>query len=123
MTLRRTVLLLSVISFTTLYGVTVSDLAAQDTVAGTWALSIQTAQGVVAAEMTFASGVEGLTGVIRTAEGELAVSGISDAQTIRFYAVSGEITFVFSGQRVGDSMSGTLEIGDSGSGSWTATRK
>ena len=94
-------------------------------VAGTWNLQIKSPMGDRPATLEL-SGESELSGSVKAEQGNTDVSGTLDGDAVAFKGTMsgqmGEIELTFSGKLDGDEMSGDVQFGSFGSGSWSATR-
>jgi hypothetical protein len=89
---------------------------------GKWTLSLQTENGVITPTLTLASADGKLTGTLNGGGDDIAVTGAIDGNKITFtISPHGEGPFTFNGTLDGDSMKGTVLMGDSDR-NWTAAR-
>src|SRR5215471_11692089 len=102
---------------------------AQDSVdlKGSWNLKVETPQGEYALALKLEEvTAEKLTGTLEAPQGNMAVTGKLDGQTITFTAnfdANGRsILLEFTGKVDGNKMSGTADFGGMGSGSWSAEK-
>lgn len=93
--------------------------------AGTWNLKIQSPMGERPATLEL-SGESELSGSVKAEQGDSDVTGTLDGDAIAFKGTisgqMGQMELTFSGKLDGDEMSGDVQFGSFGSGSWSATR-
>lgn len=97
-------------------------------VAGTWALTVETAQGTGSPSVTLAQDGEKLTGTYSSQVfGEQKVSGSIKGSAVTFSftgTVEGTtITVTYAGTVEKDTMKGKVSLGDLGEGTFTGTKK
>jgi hypothetical protein len=102
--------------------------AAQEVrVAGTWDITLETGQGTANPSMTLAQDGEKITGTYRGRLGESKLEGTLKGSAIQFSVTlkfqDQPMTVSYRGTVDGDTMKGTVQFGDRGSGSWTAKRR
>jgi len=102
--------------------------AVQDAnVAGAWDITLQTGQGTANPSMLLTQEGERITGTYQGRFGESKLAGTLKGNAIRFSITvkfrDEPVTVGYSGTVEGESMKGTVQFGDRGSGSWTAKRK
>lgn len=95
---------------------------------GTWDISIDTPQGVMAGVATFKQEGEKLSGTQSGPGGEEmmlegTVKDATLAYVIKLNMQGNEMAITFSGKVDGDAIAGTFEFGGMASGAWTAKRK
>ena len=99
----------------------------QDDVSGTWSLSVETQRGTATPTVTLKQAGERITGSYKGRLGDSTLEGTIKGNEIRFAVKlkfqDQEVTITYSGTVEKDSMKGTAQFGDRGSGPWTATRK
>ena len=113
---------------TTAFFLLISLAAAQEVrVAGTWDITLETGRGTANPSMTLAQDGEKITGTYRGRLGESKLEGTLKGNAIQFSVTlkfqDQPVTISYRGTVDGDSMKGTVQFGDRGSGSWTAKRK
>ena len=102
-------------------------LLAQTDVTGTWDLTVETQQGTANPWVTFLQSGEKLSGTYHGRFGDSKVEGtlrgndIQFAVTLRFQDQTLVITYTGTVDK--DSMKGTVQFGDRGSGSWSGKRR
>ncbi len=102
-------------------------LPAQTDVTGTWDLTVETRQGTANPSLTLQQSGEQLSGTYHGRLGDSKIEGTvrgNDIQftvTLRFQDQTHVITY--TGTVTADSMKGTVQFGDRGSGTWTAKRR
>jgi hypothetical protein len=102
-------------------------LPAQTDASGTWDLTVETQQGTATPSVTLVQSGEKLSGTYRGRMGDSKVEGSvrgSDIQftvTLRFQDQAHVISY--TGTVAGDSMKGTVQFGDRGSGTWSGKRR
>lgn len=94
---------------------------------GTWNVKLQTPMGENLATLKLANSDGSLSGSVDAAgQGSADISGTLDGESIQFKGTlesqMGPIELDFSGTVDGDEMTGKVELGTFGSGSWTATK-
>ena len=110
-----------------------SGLAAQEKpakpadVAGTWDLSVTSPNGTGNRLLTLRQDGEKLTGEIESSVGTGKVAGSVKENTIAFTATvtmdTGTFEIAYSGKVDGDKMSGDVDFGDYGNGTWSGVRR
>ncbi len=113
---------------TTAFFLLISLAAAQEVrVAGTWDITLETGRGTANPSMTLAQDGEKITGTYRGRLGESKLGGTLKGNAIQFSVTlkfqDQPVTISYRGTVDGDSMKGTVQFGDRGSGSWTAKRR
>jgi hypothetical protein len=102
-------------------------LQAQTDVTGTWDLTVETQQGTANPSVTLQQSGEKLSGTYRGRLGDSKVEGtlrgndIQFSVTLRFQDQPLVITYTGTADR--DSMRGTVQFGDRGSGTWSGKRR
>ena len=102
-------------------------LQAQTDVTGTWDLTVETQQGTANPSVTLQQAGEKLSGTYRGRLGDSKVEGtlrgndIQFSVTLRFQDQPLVITYTGTADR--DSMRGTVQFGDRGSGTWSGKRR
>ncbi len=102
-------------------------LRAQTDVTGTWDLTVETQQGTANPSVTLQQAGEKLSGTYRGRLGDSKVEGtlrgndIQFSVTLRFQDQPLVITYTGTADR--DSMRGTVQFGDRGSGTWSGKRR
>jgi len=96
-------------------------------VAGAWDITLQTGQGTANPSMLLTQEGEKIAGTYQGRFGESKLAGTLKGNAIRFSITvkfqDEPVTVSYSGTVEGESMKGTVQFGDRGSGSWTAKRK
>lgn len=104
-------------------------LAAQNAdVAGDWQLTLQTPRGERSMDMSIVQEGEKITVTMRgmrggESTGEGTIKGNAIEWSITRSTPRGEFTSSYKGTVEGDTMSGTVEMGNFGTMEWTATKK
>jgi len=107
--------------------VAVPSLRAQTDVTGSWDLTVQSKQGTATPSVTLQQSGEKLSGTYHGRMGDTRVEGtlrgndIRFAVTLRFQDQSFVITYTGTVEK--DSMKGTVQFGDRGSGTWSGKRR
>jgi hypothetical protein len=107
--------------------VAVPSLRAQTDVTGTWDLTVQTRQGTATPSVTLQQSGEKLSGTYHGRMGDTKVEGtvrgndIRFAVTLRFQDQAFVVTYTGTVDK--DSMKGTVQFGDRGSGTWSGKRR
>jgi len=102
-------------------------LQAQTDVTGTWDLTVETQQGTANPSVALQQAGEKLSGTYRGRLGDSKVEGalrgndIQFSVTLRFQDQPLVITYTGTADR--DSMRGTVQFGDRGSGTWSGKRR
>jgi hypothetical protein len=102
---------------------------AQETdISGGWELTIQSPRGPVTIDVRFVQEGQKLSVIMiaprgRESNGEGSIQGQAVQWSIERSTDRGERTVVYKGTVTGAAMSGTADLGDMGSVSWTAARK
>jgi hypothetical protein len=93
---------------------------------GNWNLTMNSPMGPRPVNATFAANGSELSGSFKGAQGEAPVSGTIEGNDLNFGATvngpMGEMNLKFAGTFDGDSVSGTVQFGAFGSGTFTGTR-
>jgi len=110
-----------------LVAVPVSPAAAQDSVAGTWNLSVVFDQGSGTPTVVFQQDGETLTGTYTSQLGQYPLKGTFKEKTITFTISvdmqGNEIAFVYTGVLEADgTLKGTVDLGGMASGTWTGKK-
>ncbi len=104
----------------------VASYSAED-VSGSWDLAVESRQGTARPTITFRQEGEKLSGTYQGRMGEVPLQGTLKGNSIQFSLKlkfrDQDIQVTYTGTVEGDAMKGTVQFGDSGSGSWTARRK
>ncbi len=102
-------------------------LAIDTDVSGTWDMAVESQQGTAHPTIVLKQSGEKITGTYRGRMGETSLEGTIRGDRIRFSVTlkfqDQPITITYSGTVQNDTMRGTAQFGDSGSGSWSASRK
>jgi hypothetical protein len=102
-------------------------LPAQTDASGTWDLTVETQQGTATPSVTLVQSGEKLSGTYRGRMGDSKIEGtvrgsnIQFTVTLRFQDQAHVISY--SGTVAGDTMKGTVQFGDRGSGTWSGKRR
>jgi L-seryl-tRNA(Ser) seleniumtransferase len=124
----RTTILIAVLLLT------VAGLAAQDKpaakpadVAGTWDLSVESPNGTGSRVLKIRQDGEKLTGEIESSMSSGKIAGSVTATTIAFTATvamdTGTFEIRYTGKVDADKMSGEVDFGDYGRGTWSGVRR
>ncbi len=96
-------------------------------VAGEWEITLQTPEGTFNPTVTFQQEGEKLTGTYKGRLGESRLEGSLKDNAIKWkvsFTIEGQaVEFVYTGTVDGDTMKGTVQLGEFGSFDWTAKRK
>ncbi len=96
-------------------------------VTGTWDMSVETQQGTISVTCTFKQEEEKLTGTLASQMGETALEGSVKGNDIVFAIVFNmqgqDMTITYVGKIDGDAMSGSMEMGNFGTSTWTAQKR
>jgi len=95
-------------------------------VSGTWTAEVETPAGSGSPTFTFKQEGEKLTGQYKGALGEAPINGTVNGNEIKFsIKVSGQVegTITYTGTVEKNSMKGTVQFAELGSGTWTAKRQ
>jgi len=95
-------------------------------VTGTWDFQVETGQGSGAPVFNLKQEGEKLTGDYKGTFGEAPVTGTVKGAKIEFsFKVTGDIsaTIAYTSTIEGDSMKGSVKLGDLGEGTWTAKKR
>lgn len=118
---------LSAISLVWLFFAPLALRAAAEDISGEWDLKVETSQGTGNPSVSLQQQGEKITGTYRGRMGETALEGTFRDSDLRFSVRlkfrDQEHLVTYTGRVNGDSMSGTVQFGDAGSGKWTASRK
>ena len=117
--------LITILMLTGMLALFVVPVVAEDgtPVDGLWSFTIETAQGPVTAEAQLSVDGSNVGGKLVGPSGELAIFGTWSADSVRLYALDGDGTFVFTGDRTPGAISGTAELTGVPLGAWSAKRK
>ena len=120
----KTRMILSASLFAMLMGMTAVALA-QGSVDGNWEMSMQGRQGMMTQTLMLKTDGNKLTGSIKGQRGEAPLEGTVDGNKISFTVTrqtpNGEMKQTFNGTVEGDSIKGTVQMGEN-SRDWTAKR-
>jgi len=109
-------------AFMSVFATVAAARGAMIVVDGKWTLSLQTENGIITPTLTLASADGKLTGTLNGGGDDIAVTGTIDGGKISFtVSPHGEGPFTFTGTVDGDSMKGTVLMGDADR-PWTAAR-
>jgi hypothetical protein len=101
--------------------------ASSPNISGAWIFAVETEQGSGSPTFTFKQEGEKLTGQYKGLFGEAPLEGTVKGKEVKFSikvnAQGVEGVVVYSGMIEGDSMKGTVTLGELGSGTWTAKRQ
>ncbi|MBN1272735.1 MAG: hypothetical protein JXB26_10750 [Candidatus Aminicenantes bacterium] len=102
-------------------------ITAQDVnVTGDWELTIQTPRGERTQQAHFEQDGENLTVTMEGRQGQIEAKGTVKGNKIEWSVTRetprGEFTMTYTGTVEGDTMSGEVQMGDFGSGEWSAKR-
>ncbi len=96
-------------------------------VSGTWDLTVESQQGTANPSVTLIQSGEQLSGTYRGRMGQHKLEGTIRGSEIRFSVTmrfqDQPLVISYSGTVDADSMSGTVQFGDLGSGTWTGKRR
>lgn len=96
-------------------------------ISGAWIFAVETEQGSGSPSFTFKQEGDKLTGTYKGLFGEAPLEGTMKGKDVNFSikvnAQGVEGVVVYSGMIEGNSMKGTVKLGDLGSGTWTAKRQ
>lgn len=96
-------------------------------VTGTWQMEVQTAQGAGSPKFTLEQKGEDVTGTYAGQLGEAPVKGTVKGNAVELnYTVSGggmELAVKYAGTVEGDTMKGTVSLGDLGEGTFTGKKQ
>jgi len=96
-------------------------------VSGPWDLTVQTQQGTASPAVNFKQDGERLAGTYRGRMGETALQGTLKGNNIQFTVRlkfrDQDFLVTYTGTVEGNAMKGTVQFGNSASGTWTARRK
>lgn len=111
------------------FGLMALSLQAQQTnVTGTWELTTNTPRGEMTSDITFTQEGEKLTVAMKSPRGDEitgtgTVKGDDIEWTITRNTPRGEFTTTYKGKVSGNTMTGSVEMGNFGSAEWTAKKK
>lgn len=95
-------------------------------VAGSWALNVDTPMGARDMKLVATQTGETLAGTMQTELGELPITGKVTGNNVAFVmnvsAQGMELQIDYAGTVEGDSMKGTMKLGEFGDGTWTGKR-
>jgi len=98
----------------------------QTSVAGDWDGSFNTPGGARPFKLILTVDGEKLSGTVKRASGDVALTGTIKGDVINFsYTINyggNDLTLLYSGKVVGDSMSGTVSFGGNAEETWSAKR-
>jgi len=104
----------------------VSTALGQISVAGDWDGSFNTPGGARPFKMILKVDGEKLSGTVKRASGDVALTGTIKGDVISFsYTINyggNDLTLTYSGKVAGDSMSGTISFGGQAEETWSAKR-
>jgi hypothetical protein len=107
--------------------VAVPSLRAQTDVTGTWDLTVQSRQGTATPSVTLQQTGEKLSGTYHGRMGDTKVEGTVRGNDIRFAVTlhfqDQSFVITYTGTADKDSMKGTVQFGDRGSGTWSGKRR
>ncbi len=96
-------------------------------VTGTWELTVESPQGSMTMTATYKQEGEVLTGTHVSEMGEVplkgTVKGVEISYTLTIDAQGQQFVVTHKGKVEGDTITGTADLGDMGSMTWTAKRK
>jgi hypothetical protein len=96
-------------------------------VSGVWALTLQTQRGPANPTLTLSQSGEALSGSYKGQIGEGSVSGTLQADaidfTVKMSAMGRDFEIRYTGKVEGDSMSGSVALGQLGNGSFTGKKQ
>ncbi|MEO5858044.1 MAG: hypothetical protein ABIR33_03755 [Pyrinomonadaceae bacterium] len=100
--------------------------SAQTSVVGDWDGSFNTPGGARPFKLILKVDGEKLSGTVKRANGDVPLTGTIKGDDINFsYTITyggNDLTLLFSGKVVGDSMSGTISFGGQAEETWSAKR-
>ena len=104
----------------------ISSAFGQTSVAGDWDGSFNTPGGARPFKVVLKVEGEKLSGVAKRASGDVPITGTIKGDVINFsYTINyggNDLTLIYSGKVVGDSMSGTVSFGGNAEDTWSAKR-
>ena len=96
-------------------------------VSGTWDLTVETPQGTASPSVSLVQSGEKLSGTYRGRLGEYPLEGTMRGNEIRFSVTvrfqDQSLVVTYSGTAQESTMSGTVQFGDRGSGTWSGKRR
>jgi len=96
-------------------------------VTGAWDMKVQTQEGAAQVSLTLRQEGEKITGAYSGKMGQSRLVGVIKGDEIRFSVTlkfqETSYTVTYSGTATEDSMQGTANFGNAGSGSWSARRR
>jgi hypothetical protein len=123
--MKRTVLVLAVLFLAAAFGLARSTQTAD--VKGDWELTTTTPRGERTSAMAIVQDGENIKVTLTSPRGEITgqgtVKGNDIEWTITRTTPRGEMTISYKGKVEGNTMSGDLQMGNAGTGTWKATRK
>lgn len=115
------------LEFTTLGLITSWSIPEDVEVTGTWAVTIETPQGTGTPTLILKQEGEKITGTYKGRMGESKVEGTLKGNEIKLQFTlkfqDQEVAITYAGRAEKESMKGTAQFGEFGSGTWTAKRK
>jgi hypothetical protein len=127
--MRKAGLVLSIIFLASLFAAGFQAQEKKIDVSGVWEMTIETPQGSMPPnEATFVQEGESLKVTMKGPQGEdMKGEGTVKAEVIEwsfsFSTPRGDMTIVFKGKVIGETMSGEAQMGDFGTMAWKATKK
>ncbi|NWG12600.1 MAG: hypothetical protein HXY20_03600 [Acidobacteria bacterium] len=107
--------------------ISLAAFSASTDVSGTWDLTVESEQSTANPSLTLVQSGEQLSGTYRGRMGQYRIEGTIRGNDIRFSVTvrfqDQPVVVIYSGTVDTDSMSGTVQFGDYGSGTWTAKRR
>jgi hypothetical protein len=95
-------------------------------VSGNWDLTIETQQGPMTVGLMFKMDKEKLTGALKSPQGDMELAGSVTSKEMKFVGTyngqNGALEITFVGTPGKEKLSGTVDFGGRGSGSWSAVR-
>jgi hypothetical protein len=123
--MKRTVFALAVLFLAAAFGLAQSTQTAD--VKGDWELTTTTPRGERTSAMTIAQDGENITVTLTNPRGEATGKGTIKGNDIEWTVTRttprGEMTISYKGTVEGNTMSGNLQMGNAGTGTWKAARK
>ncbi len=105
----------------------IPSLCAGADVTGAWDLTVQTQQGTASPSVTLQQSGEQLSGTYHGRMGDSKVEGSVRGNDIRFTVTlrfrDQDHVITYTGTVDADTMKGTVQFGDRGSGTWSGTRR
>ena len=102
-------------------------LHAQTDVTGTWDLTVQTQQGTATPSLALQQSGEQLSGTYHGRMGDSKVDGTVRGKDIQFTVTlrfrDQDLVISYAGTVDTDTMKGTVQFGDRGSGTWSGKRR